>query len=131
MQKTSERCRERTEKRVTTAKAPLVSRYLIDVGGLDIQRGSVIGFVMETMCRCHAPFTYPEDIDAGLRVAKLGSSSVRYAPGLFGAGEDEARADGHFIHIFVDRTTQRSVSMPEQLRAALASLMGLHPTTHD
>jgi acyl-CoA thioester hydrolase len=101
----------------------LVNRYLIDVGGLDIQRGSVIGFVVETMCRCHAPFTFPEDIDAGLRVAKLGSSSVRYELGLFGAGESKTRADGHFIHAFVDRATQRPVPMPEQMRAALARLL--------
>jgi acyl-CoA thioester hydrolase len=102
----------------------VVNRYLIDAGKLDIQRGSIIGFVVETMCRYHAPFTYPEDIDAGLRVAKLGSSSVRYELGLFGAGEDAARADGHFVHVFVDRTTQRPVPMPEQMRTALARLTG-------
>ena len=71
----------------------VVNRYLIEPGGLDIQNGTVIGFAVETMCRFHRPFAYPEDVEAGLRVGKLGSSSVRYELGLFGAGEDIARAD--------------------------------------
>jgi acyl-CoA thioester hydrolase len=101
----------------------VVNRYLVDAGGLDIHKGAVIGFVVETMCRFHAPFTYPEDIDTGLRVAKLGTSSVRYELALFGVGEDIARADGHLIHVFVDRATQRPVPMPEQMRTALARLL--------
>jgi acyl-CoA thioester hydrolase len=101
----------------------VVNRYLIDPGGLDIQSGAVIGFAVETMCRFHRPFTYPEDIDAGLRVGKLGTSSVRYELALFGAGEDTARADGHFIHVFVDRATQRPIAIPAQLREALARLL--------
>jgi acyl-CoA thioester hydrolase len=102
----------------------VVNRYLVVAGGLDIHTGAIIGYVVETMCRFHAPFTYPEDIDVGLRVAKLGTSSVRYELGLFGTGEDTTRADGHLVHVFVDRATQRPVPMPEQMRAALARLMG-------
>ncbi len=101
----------------------VVNRYLIDPGGLDIHNGHVIGFAVETMCRFHRPFAYPEDVEAGLRVGKLGSSSVRYELGLFGRGEDDARADGHFVHVFVDRATQRPAPMPPQLREALARLV--------
>jgi acyl-CoA thioester hydrolase len=101
----------------------VVNRYLIEPGGLDIQNGTVIGFAVETMCRFHRPFAYPEDVEAGLRVGKLGSSSVRYELGLFGAGEDIARADGHFVHVFVDRATARPAAMPARLREALARLV--------
>lgn len=100
----------------------LINRYLIDPGGLDIQAGQIIGIAVETSCRFHRSFSYPEDIDAGLRVGRLGTSSVRYEIGLFGIGEDEARADGHFVHVFVDRETRRPVPMPTRLREALARL---------
>jgi len=100
----------------------LINRYLIDPGGLDIHAGQVIGIAVETSCRFHRSFSYPEDIDAGLRVGRLGTSSVRYEIGLFGIGEDEARADGHFVHVFVDRETRRPVPMPARLREALARL---------
>lgn len=102
----------------------VVNRYLIDPGGLDIHNGQIIGLAVETMCRFHRPFAYPEDVEVGLRVGKLGSSSVRYELGLFGRGEDTARADGHFVHVFVDRATQRPAPMPPRLRAALARLVG-------
>lgn len=101
----------------------VVNRYLIDPGGLDIHAGSTVGFVVESHCRFHKPFAYPEDIDAGLRVSKLGASSVRYELALFGRNEDKARADGHFVHVFVDRATQRPAPMPAKLREALARLM--------
>lgn len=101
----------------------LVNRYLIDPGGLDIHHGSTIGFAVETMCRFHKPFAYPDDIEAGLRVAKLGRSSVKYECALFGPGEHDARADGHFVHVFVDRATQRPAAMPAQMRAALDRLL--------
>lgn len=100
----------------------LINRYLIDPGGLDIHAGQIIGIAVETSCRFHRSFSYPEDIDAGLRVGRLGTSSVRYEIGLFGIGEDEARADGHFVHVFVDRETRRPVPMPTRLREALARL---------
>lgn len=102
----------------------LINRYLIDPGGLDIHAGRIIGIAVETSCRFHRSFSYPEEIDAGLRVGHLGTSSVRYEIGLFGLGEDEARADGQFVHVFVDRGTMRPAPMPEQLRAALTRLTG-------
>lgn len=100
----------------------IINRYLIDPGGLDIQAGPIIGLAVETTCRFHKSFAYPEDIEAGLRVGRLGTSSVRYELGLFAKGEAEARADGHFIHVFVDRATQRPAALPERMRAALARL---------
>jgi len=79
----------------------------------------VIGIAVETYCRFHKSFAYPEDIQGGLRIGHLGRSSVRYEIGLFADGEDDARADGHFIHVFVDRATNKPVAIPDELRAAL------------
>lgn len=101
----------------------LLNRYLIDEGGLDFMNGSVIGIAVETLCRFHKSFAYPENIDAGLRIGKLGTSSVRYEIGLFGEGESEARAEGHFVHVFVDRVTQRPVPIPAGIRAALERIL--------
>lgn len=100
----------------------IINRYLIDEGKLDIQGGAVIGIAVETSCRFFRSFAYPELVEAGMRVGHLGRSSVRYEVGLFGAGEDEARAEGHFVHVFVDRQSQRPVAIPEAIRAALARL---------
>ena len=97
----------------------ILNRYLVDEGGLDFRHGPVIGLTVETMCRFHRSFAYPETIDAAMRVGKLGTSSVRYEIGLFGEGEDDARAEGHFVHVFVDRVTQRPVPIPASIRAAL------------
>ncbi len=100
----------------------LLNRYLIDHGGLDIQKGQIIGIAVETLCRFHKSFAYPETIDGALRVGKLGTSSVRYEIGLFAQGEDLARAEGHFVHVFVDRSTQRPTPIPERIRTALARI---------
>lgn len=101
----------------------LLNRYLIDHGGLDFKNGPVIGIAVETLCRFHKSFEYPENIDAGLRIGKLGTSSVRYEIGLFGEGEASARAEGHFVHVFVDRKTQRPVPIPAYMRAALERIL--------
>lgn len=100
----------------------VINRYLIDFGGLDIQSAPVIGIAAETQCRFRRAFAYPEPVDAGLRVARLGNSSVRYEIGLFGAGEDEARAEGYFVHVFVDRAASKPVPIPVPIRAALARI---------
>jgi acyl-CoA thioester hydrolase len=99
----------------------VVHRYLIDPGGLDIHKGTVVGIVAETQCRFFKSFTYPELVDAGLRVGRLGNSSVRYEIGLFGE-EDTARAEGHFVHVFVDRASNKPVPIPPGIRAALQRL---------
>jgi acyl-CoA thioester hydrolase len=99
------------------------NRYLIEEGGLDISDGSVVGYVVNSGCEYHAPLTYPEPIEAGLRVDRLGTSSVQYGLAIFRQGEDEAVAHGHFVHVFVDRAANRSVPIPAALRAALERLV--------
>ena len=101
----------------------VINAYLIQRGGLDIHDGSVIGLAIETFCQFHAPLSFPETIDAGLRVAKLGRTSVRYEIGLFKAGSGQPAATGHFVHVFVERVTQRPTAIPEALRAALGELV--------
>ena len=81
----------------------VINRYLIAEGGLDIARGAVIGLCVESRCRYRKPIAFPEDVDAGLRVAKLGRSSVTYEMGIFARGEDDAAAEGSFVHVFVER----------------------------
>ncbi len=98
------------------------NRYLIEEGGLDITDGSVVGYVVSSGCAYHAPITYPEPIEAGLRVDRLGNSSVQYGIAIFRAGGQEAVAHGHFIHVFVEREHDRSVPIPGNLRAALARI---------
>ena len=106
----------------------LLNRYLIDAGKLDIHDGKVVGVAVETLCRFHKSFAYPETIDGGLRIGRLGSSSVRYEIGLFAQGEDLARAEGHFIHVFVDRATQRPQPIPAVIRAALEKIFAASPS---
>ena len=100
----------------------VVNTYLIGRGALDIQASRVIGLVVETGCQCLAPLTYPEQVTAGLRVAHLGRSSVRYEIALFGEGAHTAAAQGHFVHVYVDRDTRRPVDLPPALRQALEPL---------
>jgi acyl-CoA thioester hydrolase len=100
----------------------VVNEYLIRAGVLDFEHSDTIGLVVETQCNYFAPLVFPQRVDAGLRVAKLGTSSVRYEIGLFSEGESEPAAQGHFVHVYVDRATRRPVSLPEPLRAALAPI---------
>lgn len=99
-----------------------VNAYLIETGALDIHAGAVIGLVVETGCRYARPLAFPETVEAGIRVAKLGTSSVRYEIGLFGAGDPAPAAEGFFIHVYVDRPTRRPVPLPPALRAALEAI---------
>ncbi|MGO8918922.1 MAG: acyl-CoA thioesterase [Stellaceae bacterium] len=101
----------------------VINEYLIRKGGLDIQQGQVIGLAVETMCRFHRALAYPEPVDAGLRVGKLGRSSVRYEIGLFSPGLDEPAATGHFVHVFVERATRQPAELPSAIRSALALLL--------
>jgi acyl-CoA thioester hydrolase len=100
-----------------------VNEHLIRAGGLDIVGDPVIGNVVETACTFHRSLAFPEVIDAGLRVTKLGGSSVVYRIGLFRQGEDEAAATGRFVHVWVDRATQRPAGVPPRIRAALVPLL--------
>ena len=97
----------------------VVNGYLIEAGWLDIHGGAVIGLVVETMCRYFQPIAFPDVIEAGLRVARLGRTSVRYEVAIFRRGEEAPAAAGHFVHVYVDRATRRPVALPESLRAAL------------
>jgi acyl-CoA thioester hydrolase len=99
-----------------------VNAYLIEVGGLDIHNGEVVGFVVSSSCDYFASIAFPERIEIGLRVAKLGNSSVQYELAVFKQGEDEACAAGRFVHVFVERASNRPLPIPERLRTALAAL---------
>jgi acyl-CoA thioester hydrolase len=96
-----------------------VNGYLIDEGALDIHNGAVIGLVVETQCRYFAPIAFPDRLEAGLRVARIGNSSVRYELAIFRVGDEAPVAEGHFIHVYVDRATRRPTSLPDALRQAL------------
>lgn len=96
-----------------------INQYLINEGGLDITHGKVIGFAAESHCQYLQPLAFPETVEVGLRVGKLGNSSVRYELAIFKVGEMFAAATGYFVHVFVDRNTQRPVQIPGSIRAAL------------
>ena len=99
-----------------------VNATLIEQGVLDIHAGQTIGLVIETQCNYFAPLAFPQTIDAGIRVAKLGTSSVRYEVGLFAEGESLTAAKGHFVHVYVDKDTRRPVPLPAPLKAFLETL---------
>ena len=100
-----------------------VNRYLIDRGVLDIHDGPNIGFVVESSCRYTAPISFPDTVHAGVRVARLGNTSVQYELGLFKNDEDESAADGRFVHVYVDRETRRPAPIPDAMREVLAPLV--------
>ena len=101
----------------------VINRYLIENGVLDIHSGEVIGLAVESHCNYFSSAAFPDDIEAGLRVARLGRSSVRYEVGLFVAGREAAVAQGHFIHVYVDREEGQPVEIPATLRSALTALL--------
>ena len=100
-----------------------MNQYLIEQGALDIHGGEVIGLVVETHCNFFASLAFPQRIDAGLRVAQQGRSSVRYEIGLFAEGEPLCAARGHFVHVYVDRDSRRPVAqLPQTYLQALEGL---------
>lgn len=100
-----------------------VNAYLAARGALDVQAGAVIGLVVETGCTFFAPAAFPDLLSVGVRVAHLGRSSVRYELAVFREGEGAACAQGHFVHVYVDRETRRPVPLPAELRASLEPLL--------
>jgi acyl-CoA thioester hydrolase len=98
-----------------------VNGLLMDAGVLDIRHGEVIGLVVETQCNYFAPIAFPQAVSAGVRVAQLGRSSVRYEIALYAGDAPESAAAGHFVHVYVDRATRRPVPLPGPLRAVLQS----------
>jgi acyl-CoA thioester hydrolase len=101
-----------------------VNRHLIEQGVLDIHAGATIGLVVETQCHYFAPLAFPEVIEAGLRVAHVGRSSVRYEIGLFGRGQAQTAAHGRFVHVYVDRQTRRPVALAPDFLQVLAGMQG-------
>jgi acyl-CoA thioester hydrolase len=101
----------------------VVNQFLIEGGVLDFERGKTIGLVVETHCRYFSPITFPDRVSAGLRVAKIGNSSVRYEVGLFRNDESAAAAQGHFIHVYVDRATRKPVRLPAPMRTVLETIL--------
>ncbi|RTL50732.1 MAG: acyl-CoA thioesterase [Bradyrhizobiaceae bacterium] len=99
-----------------------VCQYLIEQGALDIETSPVVGLVAETMCRYFSPVAFPSLIHAGIRVGHQGNTSVRYEIGLFKDDDDLASAQGHFVHVYVDRVSGRPAPLPDTLKAALAPL---------
>lgn len=99
-----------------------VNAHLIEQGALDIHAGETIGLVIETQCNYFAPLAFPQEVEAGIRVARIGGSSVRYEVGLFAKGEAKSAAAGHFVHVYVDRESRRPAALPQALRNALGSL---------
>ena len=99
-----------------------VNAHLIAAGHLDIRAGAAIGIVVETACRFHKALSFPDTVDAGLRIVRLGNSAVTYEIALFRAGDDDAAATGRFVHVWVDRATRRPVPVPDAIRSALAPL---------
>ena len=99
-----------------------VNEYLVRQGALDIQRSEVIGYVVNSQCDYLSAIAFPDKIEAGLRVNRLGTSSVQYGIGIFREGEESAAAHGSFTHVFVDRKTERPAAMPVVLREALKRL---------
>ncbi len=104
-----------------------VNEYMVRAGVLDIERSRVVCLVAATGCEYFSPIGFPDTVHCGLRVAHLGTSSVRYEIGVFRNDEMRAAAQGHFVHVACDRATQRPVSMPADMRAALEKLRVHHP----
>jgi acyl-CoA thioester hydrolase len=100
----------------------VINEYLIREGGLDIHRGSAIGLCVESQCTFSDSFAFPEPVLAGMRVAKLGRSSVRYEIGLFHDGAEEPAATGYFVHVFVDRGSRQPVEIPLGIRESLQAI---------
>ncbi|KKW68586.1 hypothetical protein AAV94_04270 [Lampropedia cohaerens] len=99
-----------------------VNAHLIRHRALDLDHGSVIGLVVETQCNYFAPLAFPQRVDAGLRVTRIGRSSVRYEVGIFAEGAPLCAARGHFVHVYVDRSSRRPTALPEALRTRLQQL---------
>jgi acyl-CoA thioester hydrolase len=100
-----------------------VNAYLIERGVLDVERGETIGLVIETQCNYFSPLAFPQTVEAGIRVARLGSSSVRYEVGLFAQGTALSAARGHFVHVYVNRLTRRPTPLPANLKTVLETLL--------
>jgi acyl-CoA thioester hydrolase len=105
----------------------VVTTWLIEVASFDVRSESVVGLCVESQCSFKMPITFPERVEAALRVGRIGNSSVRYEISLFRAAELLPAASGYFVHVYVDRETRRPVTVPGPLRSALQSLYAASP----
>ncbi|HEX9173616.1 MAG TPA: thioesterase family protein [Telluria sp.] len=96
-----------------------VNQFLIERGVLDIHKGDVVGFVVDSGCSYFSPLAFPDTVHVGIRVARLGSSSVRYEIGIYRNEDAMPAASGHFVHVYVDRASNRSVPIPDAVREVL------------
>jgi acyl-CoA thioester hydrolase len=101
----------------------VTNQFLIENCGLDIHDGEVLGYVVNSNCNYHNAISFPEKIEGGFRVNRLGNSSVEYGVAIFKQGHDEACAVGNFTHVFVNRSTERPVRIPQSIRQALKSVI--------
>jgi len=102
----------------------VANSYLIQEGGLDIHHGDTIGFVVNSQCNYHSAIAFPDELEGGLKVNRLGNSSVEYGIGIFQKGAETTSADGTFTHVFVTRSDQRPTPIPAEIRRALESIAG-------
>ena len=101
----------------------IIGHYLMTEGGMDYTKDNVVGFAVESQCRFLKPLRFPDVADAGLRVTRIGNSSVTYEVGIFKQGDPEPAAFGYFVHVFVDRTTDKSTPIPSSIRTALERIL--------
>jgi acyl-CoA thioester hydrolase len=99
-----------------------INSYLIEYGDLDIHRDPIVAYCVESQCTYKKGFVFPEEVHVGIRVAKLGNSSVRYELACFGKNDQEPRATAYFVHVFVDKASNTSASMPPDIRTALSRI---------
>lgn len=100
----------------------VVNHYMMQHGGLDYLNGTSVGLVVETRCAYRRPIAFPDVVEAGIRVARIGTSSVTYEVGIFKQGEPEICAHGHFVHVYVDRASGRPTPIPDLARAAMQAI---------
>lgn len=104
-----------------------VSGYLLQSGAVDFANSTIIGLAVESKCSYFAPIAFPDRVRGGLRVGHLGTSSVRYEIGIFRNNEESASAQGYFVHVYIDRATNKPVPLTEKLKAALTPLLSGTP----
>jgi len=101
----------------------VINHFLINRGGLNPTKSASIGFCVESQCSFKAPLEYPDIVEAGLYVSKIGKSSVTYEIGIFKKGDPMLKANGHFVHVFVDSETRKPKQIPADILSALTSIL--------
>ncbi len=104
-----------------------VNMFMVDNAGFDPHNAMAIGICPETHCNYHKPVAYPDKLEAGVRIGRLGNSSVRYEIAIFVAGDEDAAATGHFVHVFVDRVTRKPVPISPTIRSAMETILVTTP----